>query len=144
MEPIMNRLLFLLSGLALSAAFGCGVSGPVRYEVTGKVVFNGQPLDEGIIEFEPLDGQGSKSGDLIKNGNYKVPQEKGLFPGRYKVTLIGGDGRSAAGNAGIERQPKGAPSPAGKERIPPEYNVKSTLVREVTKEGPNQFDFTIS
>jgi hypothetical protein len=138
----------LLSGLALVLVSGCGETGLARCEVTGQVIFKSQPLDEGIIEFEPLDGQGSKSGALIKNGDYQIPKDKGLFPGRYKVTLIAGFGRSGGGNAGIEREAsKGAARPAfvpGKERIPPEYNVKSNVVREVKKEGPNRFDFDIS
>jgi hypothetical protein len=134
-------LRLLLGVLAVGLA-GCGAKGPKRQEVTGTVIFKGQPLDEGIIEFEPLDGQESKSGATILNGEYKIPRDKGLFPGRYKVTILGGDGTSGAGTA-EPTAPKPGATP-GKERIPPQYNNPSTVIKEITSEGPNQFDFTIS
>src|SRR5262245_8842990 len=92
----------LLGALALAVLPGCG-SGPSRSEITGTVLFKCQPLDEGVIEFEPLDKQGSKSGATITNGEYKIPRDKGLFPGRYRVTIIGGDGTSGAGQAGPDK-----------------------------------------
>jgi uncharacterized protein (TIGR03067 family) len=98
-----------------------------RQEVTGKVLFKNQPLDEGVIHFEPLDGQGSKSGANVLNGEYRIPQDKGLLPGRYRVRIYGGDGLSGG----------------GKERIPPAYNRKSKIVKEVKQGGLNQFDITI-
>ena len=57
-----------LGGLTLALLSGCGEKGPVLCEVTGQVLLKSQPLDEGMIEFEPLDGQASKSGAVIKNG----------------------------------------------------------------------------
>jgi hypothetical protein len=132
---------FLLIPLVLVILPGCG-SGPRRSEVTGTVVFQGLPLEEGIIEFEPLDRQGSKSGASILNGEYRIPRDKGLFPGRYRVTIIGGDGVSGAGQADpSSRKPDFIPGK--KERIPPEYNLDSRVIREVTV-GPNRFDFDIS
>jgi hypothetical protein len=131
----------LLGVLALGLLGGCGPKGPVRHEVTGTVLYAEQPLDTGVIYFEPMDGQGSRDGATITNGAYRIPKDKGLFPGRYKVAIIGGDGTSGGGKAEPEsRRPGVTP---GKERIPPEYNVKSNVVKEVTAGGPNQFDFTI-
>src|SRR5262249_27220509 len=55
--PIMSRLALSLRllpvalGLALLA--GCGPTGPVRYEITGMVLYDGKPLDDGVIYFEP-------------------------------------------------------------------------------------------
>jgi hypothetical protein len=132
----------LLPGaLCLSLLTGCGATGPVRHEVTGEVVFRNQPLDEGLIEFHPLDGQGSKSGASILNGEYHIPRDKGLFPGRYRVVIIGGDGTSGGGQAEPSAPRPGATP--GKERIPPAYNQKSNLIREVKQGERNQFDFTI-
>jgi hypothetical protein len=126
----------------LAPALVCGCArGPVRYEVSGKVTYKGQPVEEGIIDFEPLDSQGSKDGATILNGEYRVPKEKGLFPGRYKVAIVIGDGAPTSGNAEPSaRLPGFVP---GKERAPPEFNTKSTLVREVTPGGPNVFNFEI-
>src|SRR5262249_4152067 len=108
--------------------------------------FKGKPLDDGLIEFEPLDGQGSKSGATITNGEYRIPRNLGLMPGRYRVTIIGGDGTSGRGSA--EPVAPGPDLPPGvtpaKERIPPEYNDPSTIIREVKKGETNKFDFNIS
>jgi hypothetical protein len=64
-----------------------------------------------------------------------------LVPGRYRISISSGDGKTPADPSG------GPPGPSGnfssKERIPLEYNVASTHEVEVTKTGPNRFDFTI-
>jgi hypothetical protein len=134
-----------LGALALGLVGGCS-TGPQRHEVTGTVLFQGQPLDEGIIDFEPLDGQGSKSGASITNGQYKIPQDKGLFAGRYRVSIVGGGGPAAPANPDEPPgpdAPKPAHTPGGKDRIPAEFNTKSKLVKEVTEAGPNKIDFAI-
>src|SRR5262249_19105156 len=114
--------------LALALAPGCD-RGPVRHEIRGKVTYNNQPVEEGTIDFEPLDGQGSKDGATILNGEYRIPKDKGLLPGKYRVAIVIGDGIPTSGNAEpSERRPGFKP---GVERAPPEFNTKSTLVREV-------------
>src|SRR6266850_1809188 len=64
--PVMQRLVYALIVLAIGPATlvlcSCGPKGPVRYEVTGTVTYNGEKLDEGIIDFWPQEGQASKSG----------------------------------------------------------------------------------
>jgi hypothetical protein len=135
-------LLAVLSSASVCVVLtGCGPRAAVRHEVTGRVIFDGQPVEEGIIDFEPLDGQGSKDMAMIVNGDYRIPADKGLMPGRYRVAIVAGDGNTGKGDASPDyRQPKG---PRGKERIPPEYNIKSNVVREITAKGPNTFDFDI-
>jgi hypothetical protein len=70
-----------------------------------------------------------------------MPREKGLFPGRYRVSIYGGDGMPSSGNAEPSSAPRGFVR--HKERVPPKYNVKSELIVEVKEDGPNQFDFNI-
>jgi hypothetical protein len=140
MRRLAPSLGAFLSAAVLGALGGCGDS-QNRQEVTGEVTLKGRPLDDGLIHFEPLDGQGTGDGASVVNGKYRIPKEKGLVPGRYKVTLIAGDGRSGAGDASPDPPPAGGR--IGRERIPPEYNARSKVVKEVTKDGPNQFDFVI-
>lgn len=137
---LLTFALVLLFGFAIS---GCGPKGPVMYEVTGKVIFKNQPLDDGIIEFHPTEGQGSKQGAHIVNGEYKVPRATGLYAGKYSVFLTGGDGTSGEGEGGTAPSKRRVGATPGKERIPPQYNVKTTQVVEVKAQGPNRFDFTI-
>jgi hypothetical protein len=129
--------------LAAGLVCGCRGGGPARHEVTGTVVYNNGPLDEGVIDFEPQDGQGSKEQATIQKGEYRIPREKGLFPGRYKVRVMAGDGASGSGG-GIPGADKPRPGVSpGQERIPPDYNVNSKQVVEVKEGGPNKFDFNI-
>ena len=134
-----SLLALLPAALALCLAGGCR-KGPARHEVTGTVLLRGQPLAEGIIEFEPLDGQPSKSGASVLGGAYHIPRDKGLAPGRYRVSIVAGDGSVTSGVGEPTSAPRGA-TPGG-ERVPPEYNVRSKVVREV-RTGKNTFDFNI-
>lgn len=123
---------------------GCGPGFGGRKEVSGTVTFKGQPLDNGSISFFPLSGDGAtKSGAAIANGGYKVPAASGLFPGKYRVSITAGDGRTREGAAD-----DAPPGPTGanivsKDRIPKEFNIESKLDVEVTEKGPNVFDYNI-
>jgi hypothetical protein len=86
-------------------------------------------------------------GATIRKGKYTIPRDKGMAVGKYRVSIYAGDGTVGEGQAGItagsDPKPKRGFKGLGIERVPPEYNTKSTLVREVTADGPNQFDFDI-
>jgi hypothetical protein len=128
--------------LAWSMLVVCGCGDKIkRQEITGEVKFQGQPVEDGIINFEPVDGQGTGDGAQIVNGRYSIPLDKGLSPGKYRVSIYAGNGASGQGDASPDA-PKRGPI-AAKERIPPEFNENSTLIREVTRNGPNSFDFDI-
>lgn len=130
--------------LVLAVAGGCGgTSGPVRHEITGRVTYKGEPVEEGIISFEPMDGQGSKDGATIINGDYRIPKDKGLFTGKYRVSIIIGDGSSGVGNASPDAPQRRRVANPGKERAPPEWNRDSKQVADVKAAGPNKFDFAI-
>jgi hypothetical protein len=136
-----RRALIGAAGAIVLVALG-GCSDPLdRQEITGTVTFKGQPVEDGIINFAAVDGQTTGDGAHILNGAYRIPKKKGLSPGKYKVTIYAGNGRSGEGNASPDSPNAGAP-PA-RERIPPEYNEKSKVVREVTKGASNEFNFDI-
>ncbi|HXG12894.1 MAG TPA: hypothetical protein VNK04_24265 [Gemmataceae bacterium] len=136
----LASLTLSLGILALGMLSGCG-DPRNRQEVTGEVTLKGQPVDDGIILFAPVDGQETGDGAQIVNGKYRIPKEKGLSPGKYRVSIYAGDGRSGAGDASPDSPYAG--SRPGKERIPPQYNEKSKIIKEVTPGGPNKFDFDI-
>src|SRR5436190_2080357 len=81
----------LAAGLSLLLAAGCS-KGMNRLKVSGTVLFRGQPLDQGRIEFEPAD-PGAKffGGAPIENGAFTVPSTLGLTPGKYKVRVYSTD-----------------------------------------------------
>src|SRR5437879_2607640 len=81
--------------------FGCADSYGGRQAVSGRVILEGQPLKSGSIHFEPLDGQDTTGGSGIENGEYHVPRQNGLKPGKYLVQLTAPDGKTPATEAEI-------------------------------------------
>lgn len=57
--------------------------------VRGTVSLDGQPLLEGFIEFEPVDGKlGQMRRTAIRNGTFELPAEQGLLPAiEFKVIV---------------------------------------------------------
>ncbi len=78
----MFRTALICCTLIALSVTGCGES-PVGSGVKGTVTFNGQPLDQGSIEFSPAAGQKTYSGGPIKDGQYSIPADQGLEPARY-------------------------------------------------------------
>lgn len=136
----MRYLGILTVVLSLTVLAGCG--DPMnRQEVSGEVRLKGTPIDDGVINFAPLDNQGTGEGASIVKGKYHIPKEKGLSPGKYRVAIYAGNGLSGEGNASPDSPNAG--KKVAKERVPPEFNEKSKVVKEVTSGGPNKFDFDI-
>jgi hypothetical protein len=138
------RLISIMLAIVLSIlAGGCTNDYGGRQEVKGTIKLKRAALDSGTIEFIPLDGdRATQSGAVIANGSYEIPRASGLMPGKYRVILTAGDGRTRASN------PDEGPGPTGAnivsvDRIPAEYNVNSKQEVEVTKAGPNVFDYDI-
>jgi hypothetical protein len=71
----------LLLGLPLFA--GCGNT----ITVQGTVAYEGNPVEDGHINFVPVNGQGPGGGAPIKNGRYRLAGL--LTPGSYKVHFTG-------------------------------------------------------
>ena len=127
-------------GLLLALSFlGCADATGGREAVSGHVRFQGRPLDQGTIQFVPLDGQDTASGGPVRAGDYQVTRQQGLKPGKYRVLLSSG----TPGQPAPEEAAPGAPTPPTRERLPREYNADSRQVVEVQKGGPNRFDFDI-
>ncbi len=123
---------------------GCGPNYGGRQEVKGTIKLKGQLLDQGQITFIPISGDGTtKEGALITNGEYLIDRAHGLMPGKYRVSITSGDGRTRA-----DAPPDQGPGPTGaniisKDRIPPDYGVNSKQDVEVTDKKPNVFSFDI-
>jgi hypothetical protein len=80
--------------LVLAAAAGCGQSGPTRYHLSGKVVFQGQPVPEGTISFEPLQGDAGGGFAFIRSGRYDTAGDgRGHLGGEHRVRITGTTGK---------------------------------------------------
>jgi hypothetical protein len=139
----MNRAV-LLAVLCVVLAVGCSDEYAGRMAVSGKVTLEGKPLNDAdsMIMFEPIDGQDTRGGVKIVNGEYALERRDGLKPGQYLVRIT-----SAAG--GVPANEEEAAAPGGStnilsmDRIPPEWNVRTDKQIEVKADGDNQFDFAI-
>jgi hypothetical protein len=131
-------------GLFLIFAFGgCGRRSD-RLAISGTVNLNGTPLDAGSIHFSSLPGEKMyATGAMVKDGAYKIPQPKGLPPGRYRVEINSPDLKAPpVASRPAPGEPMGPPT--APERIPPEYNTNSTQTVEVATGKDNQFVFDIT
>ena len=81
------------------------------------------------------------AGAFIEDGQFDIPQSKGLSPGTYHVEINSPNegappvmDRATPGGPGIPTQP---------DRIPPEYNINSKQRVDVKADGENHFVFDI-
>jgi hypothetical protein len=118
----------------LSTSVGCG-DGKVR--VRGTVTFDGQPVDNGVISFEPADGRGPNTGSAITDGRFELSGPAEATPGKKIV-------RIRASRPTGRRIESGPPAPPGtlvdelEAYIPAQYNAKSTLTAEIVPGKVNE------
>jgi len=138
-----RRIALWLGIVAMALFAGCGGASDnlPRQAVSGEVKFDGAPLKSGLIQFQPAEaGAVTAGGTSIYNGSYSLPASQGLVPGKYQVSV------TAAGEATTPLAPgtmPGDPAYKVKEPIPTKYNVTTELKAQVTKEGPNKFNFDL-
>ena len=133
LEPLVVAGLFVITG--------CG-SSTDRLSISGKVTLDGVPLDRGSIRFSSSDGQHlMATGAMIRDGQYSIPEGKGLLPGMYHVQITSPDLNAPPVMAPATASGPSYPVPP--ERIPPEYNADSKQTVEVTTDGDNLFVFDI-
>ena len=134
----------LIFALLVTAPFllGCGEPNPLgRRAVHGVVTFQGKPVDYGSITFLPDDPQhGVNSGAMIEGGKYQIKVSQGLPPGSYQVMV-------SAPDRGKQEKVEGPPGDERSlaiERIPPKYNLKTTLKLDVPKaRGSHEANFQL-
>jgi hypothetical protein len=126
---------------------GCADKFGGRVEVVGEVQLKGQPIKDGVVMFEPLDGQDTRVNSIIINGSYKVERENGLKPGKYLIRVTAGDNKSPVNvfnpNEGPGPSAVGSTNVISKELIPESWNTKSKETRTITSESPNTINLDI-
>lgn len=137
--------------VALGAASGCGRGGGIdKSIVQGKISYQGTPLTDGQIRFNPIDGtKGPASIAFIENGQFRFTARSGVQSGKFQVEVLSyrpipGAKPYTAEQADGHPEIKVGDIPR-EQFIPPKYNAKSTL--DVTIEAGNgeitkDFDLT--
>ncbi len=108
---------------------GGGSNLPPLAPVTGVVTLNGEPLVDATVEFSPIPEPGQPAPGSASFGR---TDENGLYELQYKKGVPG----AVIGKHRVRIEP----SLRSRVLLPPKYNERSTLIREV-KPGRNVFNF---
>lgn len=125
------------------AGGGCSASNR-RCAVAGRVAFDGQPIEEGVITLVPTGGSsGPTAGAEIRGGRYKIAASGGPLAGqtcRVEVIAMRKTGRR------LPIVPGGPPAFDEKINfIPESYNVASKLVATIdAPRGVATLDFDLT
>ena len=138
----MKTQAILCIPLCLLLLAGCGHGNPLgRVDISGKITLDGKPLPDGNIRFLPQQSGGVQTGAVIDSGGeYHIEKLQGLPPGKYRVQIFSSE--KPKGAPAVVAAPAGLPPPSI-ERIPPQYNLASTLVVEVPATDSARFDFQL-
>ncbi len=74
---------------------GCGDGGTKRYQVSGRITFDGEPVPAGSISFDPDSSQGNRGPGgyaVIEDGRYHTLADRGVVGGPHQVRVSGYDG----------------------------------------------------
>ena len=132
-----------VAGFLVCLIGGCGTAkGPERAAVEGEVTLDGHPIEQGSISFYPAGKtQGMVAGGAIAGGRYSIPAAEGPAVGQNRVEI-----RASKKTGRKIPDPYGGPGQMMDETVeavPPQYNAKSTLVREV-EPGQNLLSFELA
>lgn len=125
-------LWFLMLSLLL---VGCGDQELARSHVKGTVTFDGQPLDQGVIQFFSVENKTPSSAASIKDGGFTAE----VYQGKMRVTV---SSEQVVGKRKRYETPDSPMVDIKKERLPERYNSKSELTRAIGP-GENTVDFEL-
>lgn len=132
---MMFRLVYTLlivGSLGLLPAFlGCDSGYPPLGVVEGTVTFQGEPLPDATVVFLPVDGRVSR-GKTNAQGEYEllyIDDVKGAVLGKHRVQIV-------------TRQLDESDNEIVKEKLPAQYNTKTTLTADV-KSGGSTINFDL-
>jgi hypothetical protein len=99
------------------------------YAVQGSVTFQGSPLENGEIEFEPLPGAAQSRTATIKGGTFALQAREGLPRGKTYVLRIRGYRKTGKK---YENADMSVSAEISEQIVPPRYNSESELKFETT------------
>ncbi|ODA36683.1 hypothetical protein A6X21_15730 [Planctopirus hydrillae] len=127
---------------------GCGQNDVGRQPISGSILFDGTPMNEGTVRFIP-DGQtkGPAAYGIIQDGFYEISHQEGVIPGTYRVEIekkieLPFEIDDEAAYAKYLAEHKGRQLP--KQPVPPKYNRNSELRVTITPgQIANKLDFDL-
>lgn len=130
---------FLVAAIVSAAVAGCGWRNDGRYQVTGSVFFDGQPLDHGDITFKPADRSQGAVGGQIKAGAFALRCPPGAARVEINASRIVPRKAGAGGTGGLPDDPRDSVV----EFIPRRSNAESVLEATIEPHHRNVADFRL-
>lgn len=106
------------------------------HPIAGKVTFDGQPVEDGLITFNGVSGDTRGFAGRIERGLYKVE----TFAGPMKVSITAQ--REIPGTF-IQAAPDQPKEPAREQYIPARYNEATELEADVPRGGIRELNFDL-
>lgn len=130
---------FALAATILLLA-GCQ-EGVTKVAVFGTVTFDGALVEDGEVAFEPLAG-GKMEFGIITDGEYSIPSEYGLMPGKYLVRITA-DRNTHRQAEKTSFTMEGDSLDIYEQFLPARYNTGSRLEVEIENAAEVQKDFSL-
>jgi hypothetical protein len=123
MNDRLRRAASMVCGAVLIACLaGCGRGGGL-VAISGTVTYDGEALEKGLISFLPADGKGPTAAAPIADGQFALK----IAPGKKVVKI---EGYKVIGEHAFSRNnPRKVVDQ--KQILPPRYNSKSELARDI-------------
>jgi hypothetical protein len=132
LSPCAQTSLLLAAMLAMPALVGCGDDNG-RVSLSGKVTYDGKPIEIGQIRFVPAPGtSASLTVERIKNGRYDSNTSGGVPVGSFQVAI-----RSYHPDDPV---PMGPTAPPRRQLLPAKYNSQTEL-EVILKSGQKQLEY---
>jgi len=98
-QPVASPLMWIVCILPVALIAGCG-SGERTYRLHGQVTYQGRPVPQGYIVFEPDSARGNSGAaarSKIEDGRYDTrgAQGRGAIGGPHIIRIVGLDGKIA-------------------------------------------------
>ncbi len=141
----MKKTFAAVAAVALFALVGCGPDKPKEQEkakVSGKVSLDGKPLTTGTVVFDASNGQPSSVINILDGkyeGNAPVGKCKVMITASEKMTTkekLRKEGKPVIDGPGYDEMTE-------VNLLPPRYNEKTEIMREVEAGKPNEFNFEL-
>ena len=123
------------AALLVFAGIGCSeAEGPDRVSVSGTVTVDGKPLSEGEIMFRPEDKTLAAEAVKVIDGEFSGE----VIPGPKRVEIRGYE----TVTPDLPANAPEAGTPIQKQILPPRYNDKSEITKEIDGSEPLTFELT--
>jgi hypothetical protein len=120
--------------LLLLALGGCYDQGPSKYKVTGSVMWEGEPIPDGYVVFQPLDRDFTDDAGPIKEGTFEFEATAGEKRVQIHASRPDPSGKVDPAMGMVARQVY----------IPSHYNSETTLTATVKSDGENKFEYKLT